>query len=205
MSYVIISILLFIFVCLVEKRKKNKFKNSVLLSDSIKNNFNLIKLVSSSLIFLSITMIIIINLISGGFLSYNIQEFKLSYVPYILYIVITIPFVEEYLFRFLPYSFKKYDNKLIYILIIFLSSLIFAYFHRVDLFNSVIIFIIGIVFSCMYLKTENISYSILCHILYNCLIVIRSYITFGSTSGYIILLIVSALVFVINNKRVKNV
>ena len=119
----------------------------------------------------------IINLIIPNGISNNEQanidmliNNKLLYSIMLCFI---IPFIEEVVFRI--ELKKKYKNKYIFVL---LSSLIFALLHLlsnnnlIELLYFIPYFILGITFSLIYFKNDNIYSNILAHMLHNSVIVI---------------------------------
>lgn len=206
MYFIVSSVILLGLIYLIEVKKSEKsykFNNYCSFSRAIKNNFSLIKFFCISIAFVSFAMILIIKLERGGFISFNQKDFNFSFLPYIFYSSFLVPIFEEYFYRFLPYSFKKFSNIVVYVLVIFFSSLIFTYFHNVDLFESIFIFMMAILFSLIYLKTRNISYVIGCHCLYNLTTLIRIYTGYSNALIFIILLLVSIGVLFYYNERVK--
>jgi len=203
MYYLIISFVLLFLIYSIECKKFLFFKskNVCFFQDSIKIDFNIIKILAVSFCFVSLVMIIILKMEQGGFLSFQNIVFKLKFLPYILYSSLIVPVVEEYFYRFLPYSFGKYSNILIYVLIVFFSSLVFTYFHSLDSFASVFVFIMAVIFSVMFLKTKNICYPIISHAFYNLFSNVRLYIKFDSFVLYFVILIVSLLILIIYKKR----
>lgn len=207
MFYLISSIVLFGLIFFIEFKKSEysyKFNDGISLVKSFKNNFSVVKFIFISLIFVSLVMMFIIYLERFGFISPSYEKFKFSLLPYVLYTVLVAPFFEEYFYRFLPYSFKKFSNVLIYVLVIFFSSLIFTIFHNTGVLESLIIFVIAIIFSIIYLKTKNISYSIGCHMLYNLFTLIRLYTGLSNVGVFMVLLLVSLGGLFVYNERKNN-
>lgn len=205
MYYFISSIVFIGLILFIEYKKRkyfSKFKGSYSLIDSIKNDFSVVKFISISFLFVSLVMIFIIKLERGGFISFIQEEFKFEYIFYILFSGFIIPIIEEYFYRFLPYSFKKINSKVNYILIVLVSSFMFACFHNINLLMSVIVFIMAIIFSIIYLKTRNISYSIGCHSIYNFVTLFRTYTGYSNLGVFMILSLVCLLVlFYYNDKK----
>ncbi len=132
--------------------------------------------------FIPTILLFIINLslnfiLSGSFLieSYSFSTF------FILSAFIIGTLYEELIYRFIlidtNWSFKLKLGAL------FLSSLLFTYAHA-DVANGSLpdmiqFFIMGIVFSLIYIKTNNILYTINGHILYNSIVLLLSIMTFS--------------------------
>ncbi|WP_442902258.1 lysostaphin resistance A-like protein [Flavobacterium sp. C4GT6] len=103
-------------------------------------------------------------------IDFTIEKFSIindksffSYYSFIRLLLIT-PILEELLFRrlILANLFSRYN---IYISIV-ITSLLFSFCH-LDLNNSLIFFIGSIILCLAYLKTRDIRYSIILHILMN--------------------------------------
>lgn len=206
MYYFVSSLVLFGLIGLIEfKRSENsyKFNDGCSFVNSLKNNFSVIKFICISLLFVSFAMIFVIKLERSGFISSDIEDFKVSFLPFIFYSSFLVPVFEEYFYRFLPYSFKKFDNVFVYLLVIFFSSLIFTYFHRVDMIQSVFIFVMAVIFSLVYLKTKNIIYSIGCHSLYNIVTLFRIYTGYSNALLFMILFLVSLCILLYYNYKKK--
>lgn len=124
-----------------------------------------------------INYIIIPNGISNNE-SQNIEILlKYRYI-YPISVCILIPIIEEIVFRLELKN--KYKNKYLFILI---SSIIFALPHLItntkliELLYFIPYFLLGLTFSTIYYKTNNIYSNILAHILHNTIIVIYYLIT----------------------------
>lgn len=203
MYYLIISIIVLCALMFLENKRikfASKFGEENTFFKALKNNFKFINFICLPLMFLSIFMILYILLRKNGYVGDNYQVFKLSHVSYILYSVFTIPIVEEYFYRFFPYSIKKFNNIFMYVIIIFISSLIFTYAHQVGVYESIVIFLIALTLSVIYLLTKNISYTIICHSLYNLLVLIYTYINIGYIYCYLVIFGISFIIFIINSK-----
>ena len=130
--------------------------------------------------FIPTILLVIINLslnfiLFGSFLikSYSFSTF------FILSAFIIGTLYEELIYRFIlidtNWSFKLKLGA------IFISSLLFTYGHAEvangNLPDMIQFFIMGIVFSLIYIKTNNILYTISGHILYNSLVLLLSIMT----------------------------
>jgi membrane protease YdiL (CAAX protease family) len=208
MGYLFISVILLFAIFALESRRNfidKIFPDNIKFISVVKNNFNFWKILLVSLCFVSFSLLVIINMEQGGFLSFKRIEFEWSFLPYIFYSVFTVPIIEEYIYRFIPFSFKKFNNVLIYVIILLISSLIFTYFHNLDSFQSVFVFLIGVFFSVIFLKTKNICYSILCHSFYNLVMNVRLYMNFGNTFMFVIIFIISLILLIHLNNKSKTV
>lgn len=203
MYYLVISFIsLGALLFLEGKRIKfsKKFGNELNFYESFKNNFNVVNFVFIPLIFGSLFMVLYTFLEQNDIVVIVRSQFKFSHLPYIMYSICTVPIIEEYFYRFFPYSFKRFKHIFIYIVILIFSSLIFAYSHQVGIYESIIILVLAIILSVIYLKTRNISYTIMCHSFYNFLILVNQYININNIFVY---LVISGIFFVILfiNKR----
>lgn len=208
MGYLFISVILLFAIFALESRRNfidKIFPDNIKFISVVKNNFNFWKILLVSFCFVSFSLLVIINMEQGGFLSFKRIEFEWSFLPYIFYSVFTVPIIEEYIYRFIPFSFKKFNNVLIYVIILLISSLIFTYFHNLDSFQSVFVFLIGVFFSVIFLKTKNIYYSILCHSFYNLVMNVRLYMNFGNTFMFVIIFIISLILLIHLNNKSKAV
>lgn len=172
--YLFISyILLMVYFIIRYKKELNKYISDFKLKDIKK--VILIFIIGFSLMILSnylINYIILPNNISNNELA-NRELLLNNKLIYSIVLCIIIPIIEEIVFRL---EFKKsIKNKYIYL---FLTSIIFALVHNIsdtkliELLYIIPYFILGYTFSLIYIKTDNISYSILSHMLNNIITVI---------------------------------
>ena len=203
MLYFVNTLIMIFLIVSIERKKKIvlKSKNVMYFRDSLNYNFDFVKILCVSVSFVSLVMLIIVKMEQGGFISFQIQDFKLSFLPYILYSIMIVPLFEEYFYRFLPLSFSRYSNILVSVIVIFFSSLFFAYFHSLDSFTSVFVFVMAVIFSVMFLKTKNVCYPIMSHSLYNLISNLRIFVKFDSFNFYLIIFIISIVILVFYNKR----
>lgn len=203
MYYLIISVVALLTLMFVESKRieiSKRFGEENSFFKSFTNKFHLIRFICIPLMCVSIFMFFYIMLIENELVNLNYQNFRLSHIPYIMYSIITVPIIEEYFYRFCPYSFKKFNNVMVYVIVLLISSLIFAYAHRVSNYESILIFVIAISFSVIYLITKNISYTIICHSLFNLLVLIYGYINIGYKIIYLVIFGISLIILVINSK-----
>lgn len=199
----IISVVVLLTLMFVESKRieiSKKFGEENSFFKSFTNNFQIIRFIFIPLMFVSIFMFFYIVLIENELVILNYQNFKLSHIPYIMYSIITIPIIEEYFYRFCPYSFKKFNNVMMYVIVLLVSSLIFTYAHRVGNYESILIFVIAISFSIIYLLSRNISYTIISHSLFNLIVLIYGYINIGYKIIYLVIFGISLIILVINSK-----
>lgn len=121
-------------------------------------------------------------------ISYTISDF---YSNAIFYACFLLPILEELVFRFLSYKVLKRTDY------VFLSSLIFSFFHlrpesffttqTIAIFTTVFIF--SVCMSLIYLKTRKIEYCIIIHIFNN---LVTYY--FGSVSVVLVLLYLAMII-----------
>jgi len=203
MYYIIITLVLFSLIYFVDSKRVNNFCVSSFKSEII-NNFNIFRLCILSFLLSSIFLISVVILESVGFLSINYFDFEFSFLPYIIYTVIVVPVIEEYFYRFCPYSFGKFNNKLVYVIIIIISSLIFTFFHSMNFNHSLVVFFIAIILSLVYLFTNDISITILSHVLYNLGMNLKSYCNYNVMLFYLVIFGIFLMSFVIYSRYFKN-
>lgn len=207
MYYLVISIIVLCALVFFENKRikfASKFGTEYSFFKVLNNNFRLINFICIPLMFVSFFMIIYILLRENGYVDVTYQSFKFSHISYIIYSIFTVPIIEEYFYRFFPYSFRKFNNIFLYIIIALISSLIFTYAHQVGVYESITICLIAVTLSMIYLLSRNISYTIMCHSLYNLLVLIYSYINISNIFIYLVIFSISLIVFIIKGKfRVK--
>lgn len=130
---------------------------------------------------LGLSISIIYNMILYRFNLYSYQSSNISFFLNIFSSGIIGPIFEEVLFRvsFISKLEKWINNKII---IIFLSSFIFAIFHF-NVYSSIIAFIIGIINGYIYVNERNVRKIFLIHISNN----IMSSFLFGYNFNILIL------------------
>lgn len=173
-SYILLSIFFYIIYKDILKKDLKKFKLDNFKYILIYWIIGFILMIIANYI---INYIIIPNGISNNEQG-NINLILKNKLIYPISVCIFIPFIEEIVFR-LELK-KRYKNKYIFIL---LSSFIFALLHLIT--NTKLIeflyfipyFILGLTFSTIYTKTNNIFSNILAHIIHNTIIVIYYLIT----------------------------
>ncbi len=166
----------------------------------IKYNFNLLDLVIYTILFVSFVMIIRILLFKVGLLDIDKGNFSIEMIPYILFSGIYIPLMEEYIFRYLPFKVVK---KKYYLVTIILVNIIFALLHNTSLINSIGIFIMGVMFSVIYLKKGNILYSVCMHSFYNLGIYIEYFSHYYGESIYVLLFLLSIVILVVRKSKLS--
>ena len=157
-------------------KNKNELKNNIknIKTKEIKKIIPIF-LIGFSLMILS-NYIINYKILPNGISNNELTNRELLNNNKILYSILLctlIPILEEIVFRL---GFKKsIKNKYIYL---FLTSIIFALLHNIsdtkliELLYIIPYFILGYTFSLIYIKTDNIFYSILSHMLNNIITVI---------------------------------
>ena len=119
-----------------------------------------------------INYIIIPNGISNNELA-NRKLLMNNKIIFSILLCIIIPFIEEVLFRL---ELKKIiNNKYIYL---FITSIIFSLLHNIsdtriiELLYIIPYFILGFTFASIYIKSDNIIYSIIAHMINNLIAVL---------------------------------
>lgn len=171
------SAFIFLSVIIYLEFKLKHWRRSSLL-ECFKNDFNVVNIVSVSLIFSSLMLIISLVLERLNIFSSGYGVFDLSLLPYIIYSVCFIPIVEEYFFRYLPYTVLPSTQYVKFL--VFGSSFLFAFSHSAVGFEYFYIFVMGVLLSLMFLKTRNILFSIVSHSMYNLFVFLNYYFAFDS-------------------------
>lgn len=173
-SYILLIIFFYFKYKKQLKKDLQNFKKKYLLTIILYWIIGFILMMLSNYI---INYLLIPNSISNNEAS-NIELILNYKYIYPISICILIPIIEEIVFRLELKN--KYKNKYLFIL---LSSIIFALPHLIsntkliELIYFIPYFILGITFSTIYYKTDNIYSNIISHILHNTVIVIFYLIT----------------------------
>lgn len=181
--YVFVIALIFYFEKEVFKKDLNLFK---------KLSFKRIILCLSS--FLFVTFLLTYLLMKLGLVEYTRREFKFSInlLPILVQTIIVSPFVEEYIFRYVPNKFV--NNSKSFIILMLISSFLFTVFHNFNFYEMSITFISALMLFIICYRTKKLTYSFICHSVYNLLIITFTYI---SDVCYLIVSLFSLFVFVL--------
>lgn len=125
---------------------------------------------------ISIAFSISNNLVPNDLVNHNAQSlnnnFNANFFVALIMSCFSAPFIEEILFRILPFKFIK--NKYLYL---FSTAFLFGLFHVVftltkvsELLFVIPYFMIGFILAYVYLKHQNMAYPIISHIFYNLLV-----------------------------------
>ena len=191
MNYLVSSFVIILFIVYFEY--KLKYKKSDSLIDSFKNNFSLIKMIFISSFFSTLMILFSVILEKVNVFEELRSVWSIKYLPYIIYTVIAVPFIEEYVYRFLPYKLLGFGS---YKIIALISSLAFMFFHNGGVSNYIFIFLMALFLSFIYIKTKNISYIIGCHGMYNLLAHSRYFGLLSNIFIFVFLFIFSGLVLI---------
>lgn len=181
--YVFVIALIFYFENKVFKKDLNLFK---------KLSFKKLILCLSS--FLFVTFLLTFLLMKLGLVEYTRREFNFSInlLPILVQTIIVSPFVEEYIFRYVPNKFA--NNGKNFIILMLISSFLFTIFHNFNVYEIFITFISAIMLFIICYRTKKLTYSFICHSVYNLLIITFTYI---SDVCYLIASLFSLFVFVL--------
>lgn len=181
--YVFVIALIFYFEKEIFKKDLNLFK---------KLSFKRIILCLSS--FLFVTFLLTFLLMKLGLVEYTRREFKFSInlLPILIQTIIVSPFVEEYIFRYVPNKFV--NNSKSFIILMLISSFLFTIFHNFNFYEMSITFISALMLFIICYRTKKLTYSFICHSVYNLLIITFTYI---SDVCYLIVSLFSLFVFVL--------
>ena len=181
--YVFVVFLVFYFEKEVFKKDLNLFRK-----------FSFKKLILCLSSFLFVTFLLTFLLMKLGLVEYTRKEFKFSInlLPILVQTIIVSPFVEEYIFRYVPNKFV--NNSKSFIVLMLISSFLFAIFHNFNFYEMSITFISALMLFIICYRTKKLTYSFICHSVYNLLIITFSYI---SDFCYLIVSLFSLFVFVL--------
>lgn len=181
--YIFVIALIFYFENEVFKKNLNLFK---------KLSFKKLILCLSS--FLFVTFLLTYLLMKLGLVEYTRREFNFSInlLPILVQTIIVSPFVEEYIFRYVPNKFA--NNGKNFIILMLISSFLFTIFHNFNFYEMSITFISALMLFIICYRTKKLTYSFICHSVYNLLIITFTYI---SDFCYLIVSLFSLFVFVL--------
>lgn len=181
--YVFVVFLVFYFEKEVFKKDLNLFRK-----------FSFKKLILCLSSFLFVTFLLTFLLMKLGLVEYTRKEFKFSInlLPILVQTIIVSPFVEEYIFRYVPNKFA--NNSKSFIVLMLISSFLFTIFHNFNFYEMSITFISALILFIICYRTKKLTYSFICHSVYNLLIITFTYI---SDVCYLIVSLFSLFVFVL--------
>lgn len=181
--YVFVIALIFYFEKEVFKKDLNLFRK-----------FSFKKLILCLSSFLFVTFLLTFLLMKLGLVEYTRREFNFSInlLPILVQTIIVSPFVEEYIFRYVPNKFA--NNGKNFIILMLISSFLFTIFHNFNFYEMSIAFISALMLFIICYRTKKLTYSFICHSVYNLLIITFSYI---SDVCYLIASLFSLFVFVL--------
>ncbi len=181
--YVFVIALIFYFEKEVFKKDLNLFRK-----------FSFKKLILCLSSFLFVTFLLTFLLMKLDLVEYTRKEFKFSInlLPILVQTIIVSPFVEEYIFRYVPNKFA--NNGKNFIILMLISSFLFTIFHNFNFYEMFITFISALMLFIICYRTKKLTYSFICHSVYNLLIITFTYI---SDVCYLIVSLFSLFVFVL--------
>lgn len=181
--YVFVVFLVFYFEKEVFKKDLNLFRK-----------FSFKKLILCLSSFLFVTFLLTFLLMKLGLVEYTRREFNFSInlLPILVQTIIVSPFVEEYIFRYVPNKFA--NNGKNFIILMLISSFLFTIFHNFNFYEMSIAFISALMLFIICYRTKKLTYSFICHSVYNLLIITFTYI---SDVCYLIASLFSLFVFVL--------
>lgn len=181
--YVFVIALIFCFEKEFFKKDLNLFRK-----------FSFKKLILCLSSFLFVTFLLTFLLMKLGLVEYTRREFNFSInlLPILVQTIIVSPFVEEYIFRYVPNKFAKNGKN--FIILMLISSFLFTIFHNFNFYEMSITFISALMLFIICYRTKRLTYSFICHSVYNLLIITFTYI---SDVCYLIASLFSLFVFVL--------
>lgn len=172
------NILLYILVIFIifYVDKKITVVNSEKLLDNIKNKkIDIKKLIVYSSFFTFFILFIYYLLIYLEVINnVNKSFFDFKFITVMLSTIFVSPFIEEYIFRFLPYKYYNKSN-LKYFFII-LSSVIFTFIHKVNGVEYLLVFISSLMLSFIMFKSNKFIYNYSSHAFYNFVLVLNKFL-----------------------------
>jgi len=201
------NILLYILVIFIifYVDKKITVVNSEKLLDNIKNKkIDIKKLIVYSSFFTFFILFIYYLLIYLKVIN-NVNEsfFDFKFITVMLSTIFVSPFIEEYIFRFLPYKYYN-KNNLKYFFII-LSSVIFTFIHKVNGIEYLLVFISSLMLSFIMFKSNKFIYNYSSHAFYNFVLVLNKFLV-DEVNLYLLviygfMLIISSFLVIFGNKK----
>lgn len=104
-------------------------------------------------------------------------------------VILVSPFVEEYIFRYLPCKFINKNN---FISMVLLSSILFTLLHNFNSYQMILVFMSGILLFYICYKGSNMVYSFISHSVYNMCVLILAY---TNISWYLVVSLVCFLMY----------
>lgn len=187
MLYLIVYVFVVFLVIYFEKEVFKKDLN-------LFRKFSFKKLILCLSSFLFVTFLLTYLLMKLGLVEYTRREFNFSInlLPILVQTIIVSPFVEEYIFRYVPNKFA--NNGKNFIILMLISSFLFTIFHNFNFYEMSIAFISALMLFIICYRTKKLTYSFICHSVYNLLIITFTYI---SDVCYLIASLFSLFVFVL--------
>ena len=165
--YLLVSIVFSLFLVYYVD---NKYNHGNFICDARIDNF--VECILYVFVFLGVVLGLWLILMYFGLISVTHQSISFSTVIGYLPTVLVTPVLEEYIFRYLPY--KYVNGKSIYLVL--LSSMLFTFVHYQGIYESIVIFVAGLLLYIMFLKSKRISYSIISHALWNVIMIVMLFI-----------------------------
>ena len=201
------NILLYILVIFIifYVDKKITVVNSEKLLDNIKNKkIDIKKLIVYSSFFTFFILFIYYLLIYLEVINNeNESFFEFKFITIMLSTIFVSPFIEEYIFRFLPYKYYNKSN-LKYFFII-LSSVIFTFIHKVNGVEYLLVFISSLMLSFIMFKSNKFIYNYSSHAFYNLVLVLNKFLV-DEVNLYLLviygfILIISSFMVIFGNEK----
>ena len=201
------NILLYILVIFIifYVDKKITVVNSEKLLDNIKNKkIDIKKLIVYSSFFTFFILFIYYLLIYLEVINnVNKSFFDFKFITVMLSTIFVSPFIEEYIFRFLPYKYYNKSN-LKYFFII-LSSVIFTFIHKVSGVEYLLVFISSLMLSFVMFKSNKFIYNYCSHAFYNLVLVLNKFLV-DEVNLYLLviygfILLISSFMVIFGNEK----
>ena len=137
-------------------------------------NFDVKYSVCSTCFFIGVMFLLTYLLyVSGAVLFVKSKvEFNYLFVVKLVQVILVSPFVEEYIFRYLPCKFINKNN---FISMVLLSSILFTLLHNFNSYQMILVFMSRILLFYICYKRSNMVYSFISHSVYNLCVSILAY------------------------------
>lgn len=184
--------------------KKITFQSEALLDNIKSEKINISKLITISFLFAFSMLFVYYLLIYLGVINIlNKETFNFKFIITMLSTIFVSPFIEEYIFRFLPYKYVKDSNLKFAVIVI--SSLIFTFIHKVNGIEYLLVFISSIMLSIIMIKSRKFIYNFSAHAFYN-FILVKNEFFIKEINVYLLVIyafisIISLLMVKIGNKK----
>lgn len=200
------NILFYLLVILIIFYIDNKiaFNGETLFNNIRYKKVNVIHLVLCSFLFTFTLLFLDYLFMYLGIINNIIRiEINVKFISMMLSTIFISPFIEEYIFRFLPYKYVKKNN--LKLLVIVFSSFLFTFIHKVNGIEYLLVFFSSLMLSFLMFKSESFLYSFCSHSFYNFLLVINKFLFDKVTVTLLVIyagiMMITGILVIIGNKK----